>query len=189
MLRLTLLKKALKQFSPCRAHIQALDRSVSKAEADWEASVQRRVSGAAKQAAVWQDAAAAVASLQQGLQQQAAAVAERAAKVRQLRQHMRCQAVAQAGEGRTAHHHPEDRQWSPVLVLSVCRLRHELLRRLLPPSSWRDTCRQAMPPSLCFKRLQAAAQAAEEDAATQEHAEELKARIAARQDWIDKEQV
>ena len=46
-----------------------------------------------------------------------------------------------------------------------------------------------MPPSLCFKRLQAAAQAAEEDAATQEHAEELKARIAARQDWIDKEQV
>ena len=58
--------------------------------------MQRRVSGAAKQAAVWQDAAAAVASLQQGLQQQAAAVAERAAKVRQLGQHMRCQSVAQS---------------------------------------------------------------------------------------------
>ena len=46
-----------------------------------------------------------------------------------------------------------------------------------------------MAPSLCSGRLQAAAQAAEEDAATQEHADELKARIAARQDWINKEQV
>ena len=46
-----------------------------------------------------------------------------------------------------------------------------------------------MAASLCSERLQAAARAAEEDAATQEHAEELKARIAARQDWIDKEQV
>ena len=89
-LRLTFFKTMLKRSSPCRAHIQALDRSVSKAEADWEASVQRRVSGAAKQAAVWQDAAAAVTSLQQGLQKQAAAVAERAAKVRQLRQHLCC---------------------------------------------------------------------------------------------------
>ena len=70
--------------------------------------MQRRVSGAAKQAAVWQDAAAAVASLQQGLQQQAAAVAERAAKVRlQFRQHLRCQSVAQAAECWAAHHHSQ----------------------------------------------------------------------------------
>ena len=46
-----------------------------------------------------------------------------------------------------------------------------------------------MAPRPCAHCLQAAHQAAEEEAATQEHAEELKARIAARQDWIDKEQV